>query len=198
MTPFSTGALGLVLCHRSHPLKPGFWLWGKERGNLLALPLWSYLPPCPHRSLSGKPHTTSCARSSKVYRRCFPAPGPFRCAPANPLLSGGAPPPHGSPTQPGVLSHPQRWLTESANLISHAGWPVEWVTPLGIPIIQPYHRESKIQVRGKRPPPLPHLPFPAPSSPPSPPPPCPLDLLPPPWSAGERGPSEHHLHQLSG
>lgn len=42
----------------------------------------------------------------------------------------------------------QRWLTESANLISHAGWPVEWVTPLGIPIIQPYHRESKIQVKG--------------------------------------------------
>lgn len=42
----------------------------------------------------------------------------------------------------------QRWLTESANLISHAGWPVEWVTPLGIPIIQPYHRESKVQVKG--------------------------------------------------
>ncbi|NP_001394723.1 DNA-directed RNA polymerase, mitochondrial isoform 4 precursor [Mus musculus] len=42
----------------------------------------------------------------------------------------------------------QHWLTESANLISHAGWPVEWVTPLGIPIIQPYHRESKVQVKG--------------------------------------------------
>ncbi|XP_038169747.1 DNA-directed RNA polymerase, mitochondrial isoform X3 [Arvicola amphibius] len=42
----------------------------------------------------------------------------------------------------------QRWLTESANLISHAGWPVEWVTPLGIPIIQPYHREAKVQVKG--------------------------------------------------
>uniref|UniRef100_A0A8C8VV53 DNA-directed RNA polymerase n=1 Tax=Peromyscus maniculatus bairdii TaxID=230844 RepID=A0A8C8VV53_PERMB len=42
----------------------------------------------------------------------------------------------------------QHWLTESANLISHAGWPVEWVTPLGIPIIQPYHREAKIQVKG--------------------------------------------------
>ncbi|CAO2641574.1 DNA-directed RNA polymerase, mitochondrial [Lemmus lemmus] len=39
----------------------------------------------------------------------------------------------------------QHWLTESANLISHAGWPVEWVTPLGIPVIQPYHREAKVQ-----------------------------------------------------
>lgn len=91
----------------------------------------------------------------------------------------GAPPPHGSPTQPGVLSHPQRWLTESANLISHAGWPVEWVTPLGIPIIQPYHRESKVQVRGKRPPPLPHLPVPAPSSPSSSPPSLPTGLTSP-------------------
>ncbi|KAL6056869.1 hypothetical protein STEG23_003273 [Scotinomys teguina] len=42
----------------------------------------------------------------------------------------------------------QHWLTESANLISHAGWPVEWVTPLGIPIIQPYHRDAKVQVKG--------------------------------------------------
>ncbi|XP_021497542.1 LOW QUALITY PROTEIN: DNA-directed RNA polymerase, mitochondrial [Meriones unguiculatus] len=42
----------------------------------------------------------------------------------------------------------QQWLTESANLISHAGWPVEWVTPLGIPIIQPYHREVKFQIKG--------------------------------------------------
>ncbi|XP_050995812.1 DNA-directed RNA polymerase, mitochondrial [Acomys russatus] len=42
----------------------------------------------------------------------------------------------------------QHWLTESANLISHAGWPVEWVTPLGVPVIQPYHRETKVQVKG--------------------------------------------------
>ncbi|XP_003502602.1 DNA-directed RNA polymerase, mitochondrial isoform X2 [Cricetulus griseus] len=42
----------------------------------------------------------------------------------------------------------QHWLTESANLISHSGWPVEWVTPLGIPVIQPYHREAKVQVKG--------------------------------------------------
>ncbi|XP_052021283.1 DNA-directed RNA polymerase, mitochondrial isoform X2 [Apodemus sylvaticus] len=42
----------------------------------------------------------------------------------------------------------QHWLTESAHLIAHAGWPVEWVTPLGIPVIQPYHRESKVQIKG--------------------------------------------------
>lgn len=34
----------------------------------------------------------------------------------------------------------QDWLTESAKLISKAGHTVEWVTPLGLPIIQPYHR----------------------------------------------------------
>ncbi|XP_061096463.1 LOW QUALITY PROTEIN: DNA-directed RNA polymerase, mitochondrial [Conger conger] len=39
----------------------------------------------------------------------------------------------------------QDWLTESARLISQFGSPVEWVTPLGLPIIQPYHR-SKTQM----------------------------------------------------
>uniref|UniRef100_A0A1A8S093 DNA-directed RNA polymerase n=1 Tax=Nothobranchius rachovii TaxID=451742 RepID=A0A1A8S093_9TELE len=34
----------------------------------------------------------------------------------------------------------QDWLTESARLISKSGRTVEWVTPLGLPIIQPYHR----------------------------------------------------------
>ncbi|XP_077834825.1 DNA-directed RNA polymerase, mitochondrial isoform X19 [Macaca mulatta] len=43
----------------------------------------------------------------------------------------------------------QHWLTESARLISHMGSVVEWVTPLGIPIIQPYRLEHKVkQVRG--------------------------------------------------
>lgn len=41
----------------------------------------------------------------------------------------------------------QRWLTESARLISLTGSAVEWITPLGIPIIQPYHRDSKVMVR---------------------------------------------------
>lgn len=35
----------------------------------------------------------------------------------------------------------QDWLTESARHISKSGHAVEWVTPLGLPIIQPYHRK---------------------------------------------------------
>ncbi|XP_077964759.1 DNA-directed RNA polymerase, mitochondrial [Gasterosteus aculeatus] len=34
----------------------------------------------------------------------------------------------------------QDWLTDCARLISKSGHTVEWVTPLGLPIIQPYHR----------------------------------------------------------
>ncbi|KAL3047593.1 hypothetical protein OYC64_021729 [Pagothenia borchgrevinki] len=33
----------------------------------------------------------------------------------------------------------QEWLAESAKLISKAGHSVQWVTPLGLPVIQPYH-----------------------------------------------------------
>ncbi|XP_030843276.1 DNA-directed RNA polymerase, mitochondrial [Strongylocentrotus purpuratus] len=36
----------------------------------------------------------------------------------------------------------QDYLTESAWLISKAGETVEWVTPLGLPIVQPYHKKS--------------------------------------------------------
>ncbi|XP_053321215.1 DNA-directed RNA polymerase, mitochondrial [Spea bombifrons] len=36
----------------------------------------------------------------------------------------------------------QLWLTESARMISKAGYTVEWKTPLGLPIIQPYHRSK--------------------------------------------------------
>ncbi|KAJ8374547.1 hypothetical protein SKAU_G00051270 [Synaphobranchus kaupii] len=39
----------------------------------------------------------------------------------------------------------QDWLTESAKMIAKSGNTVEWVTPLGLPIIQPYHR-TKNQV----------------------------------------------------
>ncbi|XP_022263026.2 DNA-directed RNA polymerase, mitochondrial isoform X1 [Canis lupus familiaris] len=42
----------------------------------------------------------------------------------------------------------QHWLTESARLIAQTGSAVEWVTPLGIPIIQPYHRDSKVMIGG--------------------------------------------------
>uniref|UniRef100_A0A8C4F6Q0 DNA-directed RNA polymerase n=1 Tax=Dicentrarchus labrax TaxID=13489 RepID=A0A8C4F6Q0_DICLA len=34
----------------------------------------------------------------------------------------------------------QDWLTESARFISKSGHTVEWMTPLGLPIIQPYHQ----------------------------------------------------------
>ncbi|XP_077439955.1 DNA-directed RNA polymerase, mitochondrial [Vanacampus margaritifer] len=37
----------------------------------------------------------------------------------------------------------QDWLTGSARLISKAGHTVQWVTPLGLPIIQPYHRSRR-------------------------------------------------------
>ncbi|KAM4887990.1 DNA-directed RNA polymerase, mitochondrial isoform 2-T2 [Thomomys bottae] len=47
----------------------------------------------------------------------------------------------------------QRWLSESARLISQAGHAVEWVTPMGIPVIQPYHQDTKLQV-----PPVPRKP----------------------------------------
>ncbi|KAM6168686.1 DNA-directed RNA polymerase, mitochondrial [Erethizon dorsatum] len=42
----------------------------------------------------------------------------------------------------------QHWLTQSARLIAQAGSAVEWVTPLGVPIVQPYHHESKLVIRG--------------------------------------------------
>ncbi|XP_054980950.1 DNA-directed RNA polymerase, mitochondrial isoform X2 [Sorex araneus] len=42
----------------------------------------------------------------------------------------------------------QNWLTETARLISKSGSAVEWVTPLGIPIIQPYHVGCKVLIGG--------------------------------------------------
>ncbi|XP_043831430.1 DNA-directed RNA polymerase, mitochondrial [Dromiciops gliroides] len=42
----------------------------------------------------------------------------------------------------------QDWLTKSAHFISKSGSTVQWVTPLGLPIIQPYHKTHKIIVPG--------------------------------------------------
>nr|XP_032806362.1 DNA-directed RNA polymerase, mitochondrial [Petromyzon marinus] len=42
----------------------------------------------------------------------------------------------------------QNWLTESARMIARAGQSVEWVTPLGLPIIQPYHRTQRSVLNG--------------------------------------------------
>ncbi|XP_010289804.1 PREDICTED: DNA-directed RNA polymerase, mitochondrial [Phaethon lepturus] len=36
----------------------------------------------------------------------------------------------------------QKWLTESAKLIAQSGQTVEWITPLGLPIVQPYYRSK--------------------------------------------------------
>lgn len=38
------------------------------------------------------------------------------------------------------LPPPKHWLTESAKLIAQSGQTVEWVTPMGLPIVQPYYR----------------------------------------------------------
>lgn len=40
----------------------------------------------------------------------------------------------------------QNWLTDSARQISKAGKPVQWTTPLGLPVIQPYHMNTEKQV----------------------------------------------------
>ncbi|XP_051828395.1 DNA-directed RNA polymerase, mitochondrial [Antechinus flavipes] len=42
----------------------------------------------------------------------------------------------------------QDWLTKSAHFISKSGSTVQWVTPLGLPIIQPYHKTQKIVIPG--------------------------------------------------
>ncbi|KAM7309767.1 DNA-directed RNA polymerase, mitochondrial isoform X2 [Ixodes scapularis] len=40
----------------------------------------------------------------------------------------------------------QEWLTSSAKLISQVcGQPVEWVTPLGLPVVQPYHKNASVR-----------------------------------------------------
>ncbi|KAL0490868.1 mitochondrial DNA-directed RNA polymerase [Acrasis kona] len=39
------------------------------------------------------------------------------------------------------------WLNECAHLISSVGRPVMWVSPLGLPIAQPYRRDNKQQIK---------------------------------------------------
>ncbi|XP_039622586.1 DNA-directed RNA polymerase, mitochondrial [Polypterus senegalus] len=41
----------------------------------------------------------------------------------------------------------QDWLTENARLIAKLGSTVQWVTPLGLPIVQPYHRTKSLVVK---------------------------------------------------
>lgn len=41
----------------------------------------------------------------------------------------------------------QKWLNHQARMIASAGQPVSWVTPMGLPIIQPYHKPGRVTVR---------------------------------------------------
>ena len=36
----------------------------------------------------------------------------------------------------------QDWLASSARKVGLAGRPMEWLTPLGLPVVQPYHKMS--------------------------------------------------------
>lgn len=40
------------------------------------------------------------------------------------------------------------WLVDVAMLVAKEGQPVTWVTPLGLPVQQPYRSNSGFQVRG--------------------------------------------------
>ena len=39
------------------------------------------------------------------------------------------------------------WLGNAAQTIAKAGHPVQWTSPLGLPIVQPYRREGRAQIR---------------------------------------------------
>ena len=34
-------------------------------------------------------------------------------------------------------------MSDSARKIAKAGYPVQWTTPMGLPVIQPYHKEKE-------------------------------------------------------
>lgn len=38
------------------------------------------------------------------------------------------------------------WLNECASLVAKSGYPMMWITPLGLPVVQPYRKIKKIQV----------------------------------------------------
>lgn len=39
------------------------------------------------------------------------------------------------------------WLATCSSLVAREGQPMSWVTPLGLPVIQPYRRESGLLVK---------------------------------------------------
>lgn len=45
-----------------------------------------------------------------------------------------------------ILFSLQDWFTDCAEHITRvSGEPLEWVTPLGLPVIQPYHKEITLK-----------------------------------------------------
>ena len=49
---------------------------------------------------------------------------------------------------PLILRYPtQDWLSISARKVALAKRPMEWVTPLGLPVVQPYHKPQKKEVQ---------------------------------------------------
>jgi DNA-directed RNA polymerase len=41
----------------------------------------------------------------------------------------------------------KEWLTDCAHMVARQGEPITWVSPLGLPIVQPYRRPGKFLVR---------------------------------------------------
>ena len=42
------------------------------------------------------------------------------------------------------------WLMSVSKLVAKEGQPMTWITPLGLPVLQPYRRKDKYQVRVRR------------------------------------------------
>lgn len=40
----------------------------------------------------------------------------------------------------------QEWFLDSSGRIARAGQPVQWITPLGMPVVQPYHKTMHKEV----------------------------------------------------
>jgi len=38
------------------------------------------------------------------------------------------------------------WFSKCAKVVAHSGDPVKWITPLGLPCVQPYKRATKKDV----------------------------------------------------
>ncbi len=43
------------------------------------------------------------------------------------------------------------WLKAVSQLVAKEGQPMSWITPLGLPVVQPYRRTDKFQVKSRLP-----------------------------------------------